>query len=135
MVLSTFNHIQGGNGSHWNRLMRGVNSEKICIVAIDAAKFMNAAMICNVYEDILVKPFEFNASSPGFNRLTEEIDQAKEGYGFEEVVIGIETTGHYYEYLVRLCEEKEYLVRIIMKPRPCDKHNSIYAKILHEESG
>ncbi|MDJ0332977.1 IS110 family transposase, partial [Planococcus sp. S3-L1] len=63
MVLSTFNHIQGNNGSHWNRLMRGANAEKICIVAIDAAKFVNAAMICNVYGDILVKPFEFNAAS------------------------------------------------------------------------
>ncbi|WP_233208606.1 IS110 family transposase [Planomicrobium sp. MB-3u-38] len=113
MVLSTFNHIQGSNGSHWNRLMRGENAQKICIVAIYAAKFVNAAMICNVYGDIHVKPFEFNASSPGFKRLMEEIDQAKEGYGFEEVVIGIETTGHYYEDLVRLCEEKEYHVRII----------------------
>ena len=27
MVLSTFNHIQGGNGSHRNGLMRGVNAE------------------------------------------------------------------------------------------------------------
>ncbi|ANU15236.1 IS110 family transposase [Planococcus halocryophilus] len=113
MVLSTFNHIQGSNGSHWNRLMRGENAEKICIVAIDAAKFVNAAMICNVYGDILVKPFEFNASSTGFHRLVKEIEEAKEGYAFEEVVVGIETTGHYYEDLVRLCEQKKFIVRII----------------------
>ena len=113
MVLSTFNHIQGNNGSHWNRLMRGANAEKICIVAIDAAKFVNAAMICNVYGDILVKPFEFNASSTGFNRLVKEIKEAKEGYAFEEVVVGIETTGHYYEDLVRLCEQEKFIVRII----------------------
>ncbi|MGE6415978.1 hypothetical protein ACQKDD_17590, partial [Planococcus kocurii] len=69
MVLSTFNHIQGNNGSHWNRLMRGANAEKICIVAIDAA-------------------------TAGFEKLVKEIEQAREGYGFEEVVVGIETTGH-----------------------------------------
>ncbi|MGE6371034.1 IS110 family transposase [Planococcus kocurii] len=113
MVLSTFNHIQGNNGSHWNRLMRGANAEKICIVAIDAAKFVNAAMICNVYGDILVKPFEFNAASAGFEKLVKEIEQAREGYGFEEVVVGIETTGHYYEDLVRLCEQEKFIVRII----------------------
>lgn len=113
MVLSSFNHIQGSNGSHWNRLMRAENAKKICIVAIDAAKFVNTAMICNVYGDILIKPFEFNASSTGFTRLIQEVMQAKDGYGFEEVVVGIETTGHYYEDLVRLCEQEKFIVRII----------------------
>ncbi|MGE6416102.1 IS110 family transposase, partial [Planococcus kocurii] len=71
------------------------------------------AMICNVYGDILVKPFEFNAASAGFEKLVKEIKQAREGYGFEEVVVGIETTGHYYEDLVRLCEQEKFIVRII----------------------
>ncbi|PZX05950.1 hypothetical protein C7437_102417 [Psychrobacillus insolitus] len=42
MVISTFNHIKGSKGSHWNRLMRGENANQICIVAIDAAKFMHS---------------------------------------------------------------------------------------------
>jgi len=83
------------------------------IVAIDAAKFVNSAMICNIYGDILTKPFEFNSSSTGFNQLVEEVEQAKEGYGLEEVVMGIETTGHYYEDLVRMCRNNKYIVRLI----------------------
>lgn len=67
MVLSTFNHIQENNGSHWNRLMRGENAHQICIVAIDTAKYVNSAMISNIYGDILIRPFDFNASVTGFN--------------------------------------------------------------------
>ena len=113
MVISTFNHIKGSKGSHWNRLMRGENANQICIVAIDAAKFMHSAMISNIYGDILTKPFDFNASRSGFEELTEAIEQAKEAYDFKEIVVGIETTGHYYEDLVRMCTDKHYIVRII----------------------
>ncbi|WP_260858180.1 IS110 family transposase, partial [Bacillus sp. FJAT-22090] len=113
MVLSTFNHIQGNNGSHWNRLMRGENAHQICIVAIDAAKYVHSAMISNIFGDILTKPFDFSASHSGFRELIEAIEQVKEAYDFKEVVVGIETTGHYYEDLVRMCEHQHYIVRII----------------------
>ena len=113
MVISTFNHIQGKNGSHWNRLMRGENAHQICIVAIDAAKYVHSAMISNIFGDILTKPFDFSASHLGFQQLVEAIEHAKKGYDFIEVVVGIETTGHYYEDLVRLCENQQYTVRII----------------------
>ena len=113
MVISTFNHIKGSKGSHWNRLMRGENANQICIVAIDAAKFMHSAMISNIYGDILTKPFDFSASRSGFEELIEAIEQATEAYDFKEIVVGIETTGHYYEDLVRMCTDKHYIVRII----------------------
>ncbi len=44
MVTLSFNHIQGKNGSHWNRLMREEKAKEYCIVAIDAAKYVNTAM-------------------------------------------------------------------------------------------
>lgn len=106
MVISKFNHIQGNNGSHWNRLMRGENAHQICIVTIDVAKFVNSAMICNIYGDILTQPFEFNLSSTGFSQLVDEVEQAKEGYGFEEVVMGIQ-----------MCRNNKYIVRIINEER------------------
>ena len=93
--------------------MRGEKAHRICIVAIDAAKYVNSAMISTIYGDILTKPFDFSASSSGFQKLIEAIEQAKEGYDFQEVVVGIETTGHYYEDLVRMCKDQHYIVRII----------------------
>jgi transposase len=66
----------------------------------------------NIFDDILTKPFEFNASITGFNQLVKKWNRRK-GYGFVEVVVGIETTGHYYEDLVRMCANNKYMVRII----------------------
>ena len=37
MVTLPFNHIQGKNGSHWNRLTRKEKAKEYCIVAIYAA--------------------------------------------------------------------------------------------------
>ncbi|WP_255363016.1 hypothetical protein [Sporosarcina sp. P33] len=35
MVLPSFNHIQGRNGSNWSRLMGSVEADHYCIIAID----------------------------------------------------------------------------------------------------
>jgi transposase len=113
MVTLTFNHIQGKNGSHWNRLMREEKAEEYCIVAIDAAKYVNTAMVCTIYGDILQDPFEFDGSMTGFQLLEKHIDMTCEAYSLSQVIIGIETTAHYYEDLVRLCMDKEYIVRIL----------------------
>ncbi len=70
-------------------------------------------MICNIYGDILVKPFEFYASMTGFDAFKRIIEIEKEKHGKEKVIVGIETTGHYYEDLVRRCHTAGYHVRII----------------------
>ncbi|MCM3757350.1 hypothetical protein M3197_07585 [Sporosarcina aquimarina] len=53
MVIHSFNHIQGKNGSYWSRLMRNPETKRYCIVAVDAPKYVNAAMICTINGDIL----------------------------------------------------------------------------------
>lgn len=57
--------------------MYEANAEKICIMAIDATKFVNWAMICNVYGYTLVKLSEFNAASVDFKKILKEIEQTK----------------------------------------------------------
>lgn len=113
MVMSSFNHIQGRNGSNWSHLMRSQEADKYCIVAIDAAKYVNTAMICTIFGDILRGPFEFDGSRTGFQVLQKEIDQTREAYQLTRVILGIETTAHYYEDLVRVCDQQGYMVRII----------------------
>jgi len=113
MVIESLNHIQGKKGSNWSRLMRSAEADKYCIVAVDAAKYVNAAVICNIYGDILKGPFEFDGSQTGFQALKNQINQTREAYKLTDVILGIETTAHYYEDLVRVCGEEGYLVRVI----------------------
>ena len=113
MVIQSLNHIQGKNGSYWNRLMRSPEADKYCIVAVDAAKYVNAAMICTIYGDILKGPFEFDGSMTGFSTLKMAIEETKEAYALTDVILGIETTAHYYEDLVRVSMNQGYVVRVI----------------------
>jgi len=113
MVQPLLNHIQGKNGRRWTDLIRKIGGENILLVAVDAAKYLHKAIICNFYGDILVKPFEFDASKSGFNKLRESIQLEKEKHGMKQVVFGIETTGHYYEDLVHHCYNEDYHVRIV----------------------
>lgn len=93
--------------------MRSPEADKYCIVAVDAAKYVNAAMICTIYGDILKGPFEFDGSMTGFNTLKMAIEETKEAYALTDVILGIETTAHYYEDLVRVCMDQGYVVRVI----------------------
>lgn len=113
MAYSLLNHIQGKNGSRWAKFIRDTGTDHLLMVAIDAAKFTHKAMICTFYGDILVKPFEFDASLTGLDQVKNKIKAEKDRYGMKEVIVGIETTGHYYEDLVRRCQFEGYQVRIL----------------------
>ncbi|NUH85591.1 hypothetical protein HUN92_18005 [Bacillus firmus] len=102
MVYTPFNHIQGKNGSRWAKFIRETGADHLLIVAIDAAKFTHKAILSSFYGDILVRPFDFDASLSGFELVKKKIEEVMNAHEIEEVVVGIETTGHYYEDLVRL---------------------------------
>jgi len=113
MAIQTFKHNQGKNGSYWVNLMRNGKADQILIVAIDIGKYTHKTLMTNVYQDVLVAPFEMDASLTGFKLLMAKIEETCKANTFEKVVVGIETTAHYYEDLVRLCYEKGYTVTVI----------------------
>lgn len=113
MAIQLFNHNQGKNGSHWVNLMKNGKADQILVVAIDIGKYTHKTLMTNVYQDVLVAPFEIDASLTGFKLLVAKIEETCNVGAFAEVVVGIETTAHYYEDLVRLCYEKGYSVRVI----------------------
>jgi len=113
MAYTLLNHIQGKNGSRWAQFVRETGTDSMLIVAIDAAKYTHKAIICTFYGDVLVKPFEFDASMTGLEKVKEQIRIEKDRNGMKEVVVGVETTGHYYEDLVRRCQSEGYHVRIL----------------------
>ncbi|CAM3232076.1 hypothetical protein FITA111629_11350 [Filibacter tadaridae] len=47
MGTSKHYHIQGKKGSRFSDQLRGINLEQVLIVAIDAAKLHQKALICN----------------------------------------------------------------------------------------
>ena len=69
MVSPSLNHVQGVKGSNWSRLLRSQEADYYCIVAVDAAKYVNTAMISTIFGDILRGPFEFDGSRTGFQEL------------------------------------------------------------------
>ncbi|WP_071393170.1 IS110 family RNA-guided transposase [Bacillus tuaregi] len=112
MAYNLFNHIQGKNGSRWAQFIRETGTENLLLVAVDAAKYTHKAMISTFYGDIIVKPFEFDASLTGFEVLKKQIQTAIV-HNDMKVVVGVETTGHYYEALVRKCYSEAFHVRIL----------------------
>lgn len=73
MAYNLFNHIQDKNGSRWAQFIRETGTENLLLVAIDAAKYTHKAMIATFYGDIIVKPFEIDASLTGFEILKKQI--------------------------------------------------------------
>ena len=113
VVYSTFNHIQGKIGSRWAQLVRETGPENLLLVAIDAAKYTPKVIITSFYGDILVKPFDIDSSMSGFHKLKSLVESTKSSHNLTKVVIGIETTGHYYEHLVYKCHLEGYHVRTV----------------------
>ncbi|OIU70941.1 hypothetical protein [Rossellomorea aquimaris] len=77
MAYQLFNHIQGKNGSRWTQFIRNHGAENILVVAIDAAKYINKALLCNLYGDVYIRPFEFDSTMQGFKRLHHQIEAIK----------------------------------------------------------
>ncbi|MGO0063790.1 IS110 family transposase [Brevibacillus fluminis] len=106
-------HIQGRKGNKFSQHLRGVNLEQVLIVAIDAAKLHQKALICNYFGDIIVKPFFFSVNRDGIQSLCDRIKQAEKDCNAVRIFLGIEATGHYYEDIVRILGQHGYDVQII----------------------
>ncbi|MBU9711163.1 IS110 family transposase [Evansella tamaricis] len=113
MTHSIFKHIQGKNGSRWAKFIKDVGTENILLVGVDAAKYTHKGMVSTYFGEIIVSPFEFDASLTGIERVKELVSKIEKEYGKKEIVVGVETTGHYYEDLVLHCHLAGFHVRII----------------------
>lgn len=113
MGIYQSNHIQGKKGSQFSQQIRGLNLEQVLLVAIDAAKLHQKAMICNYFGDVIARPFFFSVNITGLTELTSIIEEAKAQVDAQRVFVGIEATGHYYEDIVRELGKRGYGVTII----------------------
>jgi transposase len=83
------------------------------IVAIDAAKYYQKALISNYFGDVLETPFFFGVNQLGIKDLCARIQKAKSSIQATKVFIGVEVTSHYYEDIVRELGRYGYEVTII----------------------
>ena len=105
-------HIQGTKGSKFSQQLRGINLEQVLIVAIDAAKLHQKALICNYFGDVIEKPFFFSVNESGILSLCKKIKQAVQSTQAIKIFLGVEATGHYYEDIVREMAKHGYAVQI-----------------------
>jgi transposase len=107
------NNIQGKKGSQFSSQLRGINLERVLVVAIDAAKFFQKELLCNYFGDVIEKPFFFAVDQHGINHLCSLIENAKDQIQAERIFLGVEATGLYYEDIVRELGKSGYGVTII----------------------
>jgi transposase len=105
-------HIQGTKGTQFSQQLRGVNLEQVLIVAIDAAKLHQKALICNYFGDLIEKSFFFSVNESGIRLLCNKIEQSVKTTQAVRIFLGVEATGHYYEDIVRQMEKHGYFVQI-----------------------
>ncbi|WP_428910931.1 IS110 family transposase [Niallia sp. Krafla_26] len=110
---NNINNIQGKKGSQFSSQLRGIDLEKVLIVAIDAAKFFQKALLCNYFGDVLEKPFFFGVNQDGLKLLCSKIEEARSEIQAERIFIGVESTAHYYEDIVYELGKRGYGVTII----------------------
>src|SRR5690606_12588976 len=103
----------GKKGSQFRDQLRGVDLERVLIVAIDAAKFYQKALICNYFGDVFEEPFFFGINEVGISDLCMRIERVKETVQAQRIITGVEVTGHYYEDIVRELGKRGYGVTVI----------------------
>jgi len=110
---SKSNNIQGRKGCQFSQSLRGINLDQVLVVAIDAAKFLPKALICNYFGDIMESAFFFSVDKTGLQHCLSQVEKAAASCDAQRVFIGIEATGHYYEDIVRFFIAGGYNVAII----------------------
>lgn len=78
-------------------------------VGIDVAKFSHFASAVNSDGEILINPFAFKNSNEGFNLLLTRLKELPT----KEILIGLESTGHYSDNLVSFLFNKGFEIGII----------------------
>ena len=76
---------------------------------IDIAKFNHYAAVISSDGLVLTEPFKFSNDGDGFQRLSSELSD----YAPESVIIGLESTAHYGDNLVRYLVANDYKVCVL----------------------
>ncbi len=67
----------------------------VLMVGVDVAKRKHVACLCGPSRKMLVRAYGFSNSRSGFEDFRNRVTEVQESYGFNDVVVGLESTGLY----------------------------------------
>jgi len=82
----------------------------VLMVGVDVAKRKHVACFCGASRKILVRSYEFSNTRSGFEEFRDTVAEVQASYGFQEVLVGLESTGLYQRPLEDFLEEAGYRV-------------------------
>ncbi|NIN92183.1 IS110 family transposase, partial [bacterium] len=83
------------------------------VVGVDIGKEFNAVGLMNKEGEVLGRYPKVYNSRTGFEYFVRVIEEAKAKYGMQEVLIGLEPTGHYWRKLAYFSMRRGYEVKFI----------------------
>lgn len=113
MAKSKRQHIQKVKGRRFSDEIRNLNLEKVLVIPIECGKNSHKALVANYFGDILHDTFEFANSNTGVNMFDSIIHDISSSINAQKIIVGIESTGHYYENLYRNLLTLGYDVAIV----------------------
>ena len=93
-------HVGGQLQAQFMARIRGRDLQRCLVVPIDVGKEKAMALVCDHYGEVIVEPFEFPLSEPGFALLASAIARSEAARSAEIVRVGVEAAGHYHRTLV-----------------------------------
>jgi transposase len=119
MVKSTHSiqqHINGNKGNIFLSHLRSKNLENVMVIPLEIGKSYHKALIANYFGSLLKGPFEFHNSQEGIQFLHKAISDISKHQPVEQVVIGMEATGHYFKMPAAMLHEAGYSNLFILNP-------------------
>ena len=91
-------------------------------LGIDIAKAFSVCSVIDDKEEMIIKPFPFNSSSPGFKKLLNNLISLN--CSKDEIIIAMEATGLLFENLFRYLTDLNYNV-ILLNPYQTAKYRNM----------
>jgi len=82
----------------------------VLMVGVDVAKRKHVACFSGASRKILVRSYGFSNTRSGFEDFRDTVDEVQASYGFQEVLVGLESTGLYQRPLEDFLEASGYRV-------------------------
>lgn len=115
-ISSIQQHIHGNKGNLVVSQLRSKNLENVMIIPIEVGKSQHKALIANYFGSIVKPSFEFHNSQEGIMYLHKTISAIFKHQPVEEILIGMEATGHYFKKSAALLNEMGYNNLFILNP-------------------
>ncbi len=93
-------HVGGQLQAQFMARIRGRDLQRCLVVPVDVGKSTAMALVADHYGEVVVEPFEFPLTEPGFAVLASAIARSEAARSAEVVRVGVESAGHYHRTLV-----------------------------------